>query len=130
MAGSYTLVRDSRPFADGPRSSAFDSGAPRLTLVGTLGAKAGNVSGQVQYFRTDGFDLGNSTRQTRVAAFDPVNLFLAIDLPSVSAKRPPQLSLTVQNLFDKDPPFFNGGSGYTNGSTYGRLVLLGVRAGF
>ncbi len=130
VAGSYTLVRDSQPFAGGDRTDAFDVGAPRLTLVGTAGAKVGGLSGQVQYFRTNGFDLGNNIRQRRIGAFDPVNLFLSYDLPAGSALRGTQVSLTVQNVFDRDPPFANGGSGYANGSTYGRLFLLGLRKTF
>lgn len=127
VAGSYTLVRDSQPFEGGARSDVFDAGAPRLSLVGTAGATVGSLSGQVQYIRTDGYDLGNNPLQDRVGAFDPVNLFLSYDLPGGSFLADTSLTLNVQNLFDRDPPFFNGGSGYTNGSTYGRLFILGLR---
>ncbi len=130
VAGSYTLVRDSQPFSGGPRTDAFEVGAPRLMLVGTAGAKIGGLSGQVQYFRTNGFDLGNNIRQSRIGAFDPVNLFLSYDIAQGPVLGGTQVSLTVQNVFDRDPPFFNGGSGYGNGSTYGRLFLLGLRKAF
>lgn len=42
----------------------------------------------------------------------------------------------VDNLFNQNPPFFGGYpsigsfSGYTNGSTLGRMVLLGVKKKF
>ncbi len=130
VAGSYTLIRDSQPFAGGARSSVFDAGAPRLTLAGTLGAQVGRFNGQVQYFRTDGYELPGNTRQSRVGAFDPVNLFASYDLPAGWLPGKTQINLTVQNAFDKDPPFFNGGNGYTNGSTSGRLFLIGARQSF
>ena len=43
-----------------------------------------------------------------------------------------QLYVDVSNLFDKDPPFFNGASGYNNyaGNPIGRVVSLGVRSRF
>ncbi|MES3153960.1 TonB-dependent receptor plug domain-containing protein [Sphingomonas faeni] len=130
VAGSYTLVRDSQPFAGGETTNAFDVGAPRSTLVATAGAKAGGLSGQVQYFRTSGYDLGNNVRQDHVGAFTPVNLFVSYDLGDDGPLKNTQVSVTAQNLFDRDPPFFNGGNGYTNGSTYGRMILLGLRKGF
>jgi iron complex outermembrane receptor protein len=46
------------------------------------------------------------------------------------------LTLNVDNLLDKDPPFYNGcvgGAGvcgFTNGSTLGRLVTFGLRTHF
>lgn len=130
VAGSYTLVRSDQPFADGPSSSAFDAGAPRLTLMATAGATIGKFSGQVQYSRTNGYDLGGYQYQTRVGAFDPVNVFASYDFGEAGLLKGTLISVTIQNLFDKNPPFYNGGSGYTNGSTYGRLVVLGLRKKF
>ncbi|MGH1559829.1 hypothetical protein ACRAWD_23220 [Caulobacter segnis] len=40
------------------------------------------------------------------------------------------MTLNVDNLFDKAPPWRNANSGYANGSTLGRLVSLGVRTKF
>jgi outer membrane receptor protein involved in Fe transport len=73
--------------------------------------------------------------QTHIGSFTTVRLFLRYDLshldfiPSVVANNA-AVTLTIDNLLDKDPPLYRGAydvlyNGYANGSTLGRLFEIG-----
>ena len=61
-----------------------------------------------------------------MSAFKTVDLFVGYDLPDLGPLADSMLTLNVDNLFDEDPPYTNTNIGYTNGSTLGRLVSVGV----
>lgn len=73
--------------------------------------------------------------QTRVDSFNVVDLFLAYELPAAWLPSETSLTLNVDNLFNQDPPFYNGCAGggqcvFINGATLGRLVTIGLRSKF
>ncbi|GFE82414.1 TonB-dependent receptor [Steroidobacter agaridevorans] len=145
LAGTYTLHRENAIAAGAEFVSTLDEpGESRFFLSATLGAQVGALTGAVSLSQRQGYDLGPPVTnapsvldpvvrtQTSVDSFRTVDLFFNYDLPSSVAE---QLSLTlnVSNVLDEEPPFFNGCQsvslcGYTNGSTLGRVVTLGVRS--
>ena len=36
------------------------------------------------------------------------------------------LLLNIENAFNRAPPFYNANAGIANGSTYGRLISVGI----
>jgi iron complex outermembrane receptor protein len=75
-------------------------------------------------------------QQTEVGSFDVVSLFARYDFKAGGAFENLSLSLSVDNLFDQDPPEYRQntittpGFGYANGGTLGRLVQFGVSKKF
>lgn len=143
--GTYTLNRDVKvtPVA------AFQDylttpGQSRFLLQAALGATVGGLTGRVTFNHREGYDLnpavgGAASRfplQTKVDSFNTVDLFLGYDVKGEGLFKDLSFTLNVNNLLDQDPPFYNDPSpifnaaGYTNGSTYGRYVQLGVRKKF
>lgn len=145
VGGTYTLHRDVKvtPVA------AFQDylttpGQSRFLLQGSLGGTVGGLTGRVTYSHREGYDLNPQIgatgsrfpAQNRVTGFDTVDLFFAYDVKGNGLFQDLSFTLNVNNVFDQDPPFYNevspifNASGYTNGSTYGRYVQIGVRKKF
>jgi iron complex outermembrane receptor protein len=64
-------------------------------------------------------------------AYTTVDLRASVTLPNVGLAKGVQLALEVNNLFDRNPPFFPAGDG--TGGAYnpiGRYVALNVRKVF
>lgn len=137
LSGSYTLNREvalvaGAQFVDDLKSP----GSSRLFLSASAGADFGDLSATASLNHRQGYDLNPAITTTRfgtqreVDSFTTVDLFLNYDLPSYFGDES-ALTLNVDNLFDEDPPFFSGAGlsagGFTNGSTLGRLVTLGIR---
>lgn len=142
FAGTYLLSRKSAVVAGAPFVDELKgAGTSRLSFVATVGAQVGNVTGSVSWNHKQGYDLNpvvTSARfgtQGHVGSFNTVDLFLAYQIPSDWLPGETSLTLNVTNLFDQDPPFYNGciGTalcGFSNGSTLGRLATLGIRTKF
>jgi len=131
IAGTYTLNRETQATAGAAVVDELESGNRRLGLVGTLGANAGDFTGLVTVNHSGGYPVLNVVNQTRVDSFTTVNLFLQHDLSSLGGfGEDLSATVNVDNLFNQDPPYFNGVSGYANGSTLGRLVTFGIRKAF
>jgi len=145
IAGTYTLNRDRAIVAGAPFVDRIENNVSRLQLIGTLGAKIGRLTGSASVSHRSGYDLdpiiaANPANpfplaQSRVGSFTTVDAFLEYKLPDSWLDNETSLTLNVTNLFDQDPPFYNapaygGSSGFTNGSTLGRLVQIGVRTKF
>ena len=153
VSGNYVLSRKSQaspiaPLADelrGNTSRGVD-GSPRLSLQTIAGANIGQLRAQVIWNHTSGFAVPPTPTvpvqptppipvQTRVGAFDTVNLFFKYDVPGDSMfTKNLSFTLNVNNLFDQDPPFllrnnFNE-QGYANGFTLGRMFIFGVSKQF
>jgi len=141
VAGSYTLnikqaTTPGAPFVD----RFFTPGDSRLFLTASLGAQSKTLGGSVTVNHRQGYDISPARSgplyptQDHVDGFTTVDLYLNLTLPEHVIKET-SLTLNVQNVFDTDPPFLNGAnslgtSGYTNGSTLGRLVQVGIRKKF
>lgn len=85
-----------------------------------------------------GYDLpaGTVTGQSHVSSYTLVDLSADIGLSSMIGLKDMVLSLSVQNLFDRDPPYYGALpasyalGGYANGGTLGRTIGLGIRTKF
>jgi len=130
-SGSYILNRDARTTATAPLVDVLATDASRLNLSASAGANVKAFSAQATLYHTAGYELGTAAgAQTRVGSYNVVDLVLTYDLTGKGILRDLSLSLNVNNLFDQDPPFFNSGFGYANGSTLGRLIQFGIRKKF
>jgi len=128
FAGTYTLKRETQAVQGGPFSDDLDNGFGRFQFVATLGGKVGDLAARATLNHRSGFPLLGVLPQTRVSAFNTVDLFLAYDLGDLLKNT--LLTLNVDNILDQDPPYLNNSTGYTNGSTLGRLISFGVRTRF
>lgn len=141
VAGTYTLNRDRAIVADAPFVDRIGDNVSRLQMIGTLGANIDRLTISASVSHRSGYDLdpiiaANPANpfpkaQSRVGSFTTVDTFLEYKLPTAWLDNETSLTLNVTNLFDQDPPFYNfpafdGNSGYTNGSTLGRLVQIGI----
>ncbi|MET0180867.1 MAG: TonB-dependent receptor [Novosphingobium sp.] len=121
----------------------------RFKLRATAGAEIGNFLAQATFSHTEGYDLDPAigfvgttstgqtfTSQTMVGDFNVFDLFFRYDFEGDGLTQDLQLTLNVNNVFDKDPPVFRGpqsggpGTGIINGSTLGRLVQFGISKKF
>lgn len=143
VGGSYTLNRKVARVAGGTFREELDTpGRNRLALVASAGVKAGDFGATAFLNHRGGYDLNPGLpatarfpAQDSVGSFTTVDLFLTYDLPDNWLGKDVSFSLTVNNVFDQDPPFYNScvgttTCGYTNGSTLGRLIQFGVRTKF
>jgi iron complex outermembrane recepter protein len=140
LAGSYTLHRKNALVDGAPFVDELDSpGTSPFFFVASVGAQVGDVSASASFNHRQGYDLSPAAvtprfgTQRQVDSFDTVDLFLAYRLPWWSNET--SLTLNVTNVFDEDPPYYNGclGTalcGFTNGSTLGRLTTVGLRSKF
>jgi iron complex outermembrane recepter protein len=130
VSGTYILDKRISNYASGPYTDYLTNGTTsRLTVVGSLGTVVGPYSARVSVNHNTGFNLpaGTVVGQTKIDSFTVVNLYLGVDLGQFGALKENELSLNVNNVFDQDPPYYNSGSGYTNGGTLGRLLTLSLR---
>ena len=72
--------------------------------------------------------------QTTVSPYDTFDLYTQYELKAIDSL-PVTLSLGITNLFNTNPPHYNGvdtnyGSGYANGNTLGRVIQLGANVKF
>lgn len=143
--GNYQLSRKSQPSPGAPVTDNLTGdaargvdGSPRLALQTTLGATIGSLRAQATWNHTSGFAIPQTTSapaQSRVDAFDTVNLFFKYDFDGDDDWRKGlSLTLNVNNLFDQAPPVLlrNGQNenGYANGFTIGRMFVVGLSKQF
>lgn len=127
IAGTYTLDRDEQAVTGGSFTNALANGTGRLNFVADVGAKVGHFAGRAQLNYRDGYPILGVTNQTHVDSFKTVDLFFSYDLGAKGVLHDTMLTINVDNVFDQDPPYLNSSTGYTNGSTLGRLVSFGIR---
>jgi len=127
--------------ADGVNFGTNQAGinGPHFNSATVIGATVGeNIRGQLTWNHLGSFNLSTPAGlgQTSVGAFNTVDFYAQYDLgPKLKNLPPISLSLGISNLFDTNPPAYNGsnpafGSGYANGSTVGRVFQLGANVKF
>lgn len=141
FSGTYVLGRQRAIIPGTPFVNDLKTpGDSRLSFVAAVGARIGGLSGTASVNRRGGYDLNPAITtarfgtQRRVSSFTTVDLFFSYDLPETWLSDT-SFTLNVNNLLDQDPPFYNGCAGtvqcgFTNGSTLGRLVQVGIRKKF
>jgi iron complex outermembrane receptor protein len=128
ISGTYTLNRKSSAVAGGPFSDNLKNGVGRTALVAGVGARVGDLTGRATLNYRGGYPILGIPSQSHVSSFKTVDLFFSYDLGALIPNS--SLTLNVDNVFDQDPPYLNSANGYTNGSTLGRIVSVGVRTKF
>ncbi|WP_165828936.1 TonB-dependent receptor plug domain-containing protein [Caulobacter radicis] len=127
IAGTYILNREITPVAGQAPLDDLAANTSRLSLSASVGATVGAFTANATLYHTAGYKVQNVPSQSRVDAFNVVDLYFAYDVRGEGVYKDLSLTLNLNNVFDEDPPFLNSGTGYTSGSTYGRLVQVGVR---
>jgi iron complex outermembrane receptor protein len=151
--GNYVLSRKSQespgaPLVDLVSGNAVTrvDGSPRFSLQTIAGATIGNLRAQVTWNHTSGYPIPPTPLiamqptpqvpvQTRIGAFDTVNLFFKYDLNrEAGLMKDLSFTLNVNNVFDQDPPVAlrtnSTDLGYANGFTLGRMFIFGVSKRF
>ena len=136
-SGSFT--KSALIAADGvnflPNQAGVDG--TRFNSIGRIGANVGeNWQGVFTWNHLAGFKLSVPAQldQMDVGAFDTFDLYVQYDIKRDELP-PISLSLSVNNIFDANPPLYRGvaagtAGGYWNGSTIGRLFQLGASVKF
>jgi len=130
FGGTYTLNRETDDANTGAWVDRLKNGVNRFNFVAAIGADAGPVTGRLSLTHSGAYPIIGDPTQARIDAFNVMDLFLSLDLDKIGWLRQSSLTLNVDNLLDKDPPYLNGGSGYANGSTLGRVGSIGIRTRF
>lgn len=104
-------------------------------MIVQLGATSGGLRATATLQHTAGYQVTRSASvlQDKVGAYDVVNLAANYRFEGEDwATKGLELSLVINNAFDTDPPFFatTNGTGYANGSTIGRVFVLGLTKKF
>lgn len=130
--GTYTLRRKISGGVGVPFTNDLKTpGASRFSLLSSIGANVGQFNGTVTWTHSAGYKLNPAVAtQTKVDAFDTVDVFMGYDFKGEGLSKDLSVSVNVANLFNQDPPFYNQDPGFTNGSTLGRLVQVGVSKRF
>ena len=136
--GNYQLTRKSQASSTSPVVNVLATENPKLALQSTAGVDIGHFRAQATWNHTAGYAIvpTNSVPvQSRVGAFDTVDLFFKYDIPSGSALlKDLSITLNVKNVFNQDPPVLlrnqPNENGFANGFTLGRLFIFGVSKKF
>jgi iron complex outermembrane receptor protein len=132
---TYTLNRDSEPFEGAPLVDLLANNNRKLTLSANVGVEVGRFLASATLNYSGGYPVVGVVNQTRVKAFHPLNLFFRYGFDGPGLLRDTELTLNIDNVFDINPPFYNGGIGgglfgLANGSTLGRYYNVGLRKRF
>jgi iron complex outermembrane recepter protein len=133
--GTWRLKDENQFLAESPVNNDLENFTSIFQSTLTLGATYGNLRGQVTWQHSSGFSVTPANRwifQTRVPAFDLFNVSFRYTVPATSRLLEDlQLTLTVNNIFDKSPPLsFTTTGGTLNGQTLGRFVQFGISKRF
>jgi iron complex outermembrane recepter protein len=130
LGGTYTLNRKTSDANNGIYVDRLKNGVGRFNYVATAGGTYGKVTARATLTHSGGYPILGEAVQSKVGAYNTVDFYAGVDLGDFGPMQGTQLTLNVDNLFDKAPPWRNANNGYANGSTLGRLVSLGVRTKF
>uniref|UniRef100_B0SZR3 TonB-dependent receptor n=1 Tax=Caulobacter sp. (strain K31) TaxID=366602 RepID=B0SZR3_CAUSK len=135
LAGNYIFKFETQLSPTAPVSDSLKLGIPTTTLRGTLGAQAGlfNAVAFVNYRGgvTGLYATPTSAAEYSAKAYTTVDLRFSVKLPYGGLAKRTELGLQVNDLFDKDPPFFPQAEGI--GGAYnpiGRYLALNLRKSF
>lgn len=130
--GTYVLSKttQSAPGALFYNTAKYDMS--RFNLVSSIGATISQLKLRATWNHTAGYKLTPDSvpDQTRVSAYDTVDLFLGYDFKGQGALNGVMLTLNVNNVFNQDPPFLNVNDGYAGGNVIGRYIQIGLRKDF
>jgi iron complex outermembrane recepter protein len=134
--GAWVLRNDTALAPGAPFTDSISTGTPYNRVTLGVGANVENFRAQATMQHQSGYPVPPSanqcTCQTRIDSFDLVNLSFSYNgTKSGAALQDFRLTLTINNVLDKDPPVAMTTTGTTaNGSTLGRLVQFGIEKKF
>jgi len=139
--GNYDLTRDQQAVRGAVFRDQIQDNASRLRFRSILGSQIGALRAQAAVNYSAGYDLnpsvGVGVTQTKVKSLTTVDLFFKYDLSETGPLSETALTLSVNNVFDQDPPVFlkqnaltPATNGFTNGRTLGRFVQFGIDTKF
>jgi iron complex outermembrane recepter protein len=136
LSGNYQLDSQSQPAPGLPYVDNFVTfPQTRHKMIVQLGATAGGlwVTGTLQH--SAGYSVARSAilLQDAVGAYDVINLAATYSFEGDgSIEKGLQLTLTMNNAFNEEPPILRqtGSVGYANGSTLGRVAIVGFTKKF
>lgn len=135
LAGNYILKFDTQLSPGAPVSDSLHLGLPRYTARASLGASMGPVGmmGFVNHRAgvKSTYNTPTGFGEYKADPYTTVDLRVSWTLPDAGMTEGTQLTLQVNDLFDKKPPFFPATDGI--GGTYnpiGRFVALNLRKSF
>ncbi len=145
--GTVSTRNDNQPASTSPFQSIQAFGVPLWAASGYAQIVTGPWRSRASVQYTPSFQVNRGAQaytlynQRRIPGFYTVNLNVGYDLSNlVSWGNNAQVSVTVNNLFDADPPIYlhggsslpaNSGPGIVAvGSTIGRYVMLSAQKGF
>jgi len=133
LGGNYELKREVSVNAVSPMVNDIDF-RPRYRAVASMGYNIGSFRSQLLLRRNDGYTVSAGSPQTfvqtRINAFTVADLSLAWEFDNAGWMADTMLSLNIDNIQDRAPPFFHGAGGFGNGSTLGRLFIIGFNKKF
>jgi iron complex outermembrane receptor protein len=137
VSGSYVLTYDVQAFAGGPTTNLSQNGVSQLRLQAMAGATVGKLTGRATVQHTGGYDVAPvaaALNQSRVGSLTVLNLAFNYDFEADRILNGTSLTFNVDNVFDSDPPLYNGivntsQPGFA-GFTLGRVFQFGIRKKF
>lgn len=137
VGGSLVLSYDVLAFNGGGTTRLKDNTVSELRLQVMAGAKVGDFTGRATLQHTSGYIVAPTTEnlgQTWVKGLNVINLAFNYDLQGASVLDGTSLSLNVDNLFNVDPPHYNGVVNTSQPSyamfTLGRVIQFGITKKF
>jgi len=128
LGGTYGLSSKNRATATSPQVDELPLSS-RYTAVTSLGYQLNDVRAQLIVRTNDGYTVSAGS-QTRISSFTVADLSFGWDVGGDGLLAGTLLSLNLDNVLNRNPPFFNNAEGYANGSTLGRTVTVGVQKRF
>lgn len=138
IAGTYILKRDNAAVVGDPYVSELATLNSRLKMRMTVGADIGHLRAQATWNFSQGFATPPTglNNQRWVGDFNTIDLYFKYDISGQGVFENLSLNVTATNIFDQDPPAFDGSAivkaqrGFRNGNTVGRLVQIGFNKKF
>ncbi|KPH66081.1 TonB-dependent receptor domain-containing protein [Novosphingobium sp. ST904] len=139
IAGNIRLKQDTKA---SPIAALVDDlmyGQPKTKFTASVGATIDKLRAQATLYHVSGFeraDQGQASAfgQTRIGAFDTVDLYFRYTFSGTGITDGLALSLNVKNVLNAVPPVYKnvGQNGYdpSNAFTLGRVFQLGVEKAF
>lgn len=137
VGGSLVLSYDVQARPGGIVTRLKDNTVSELRLQVMAGAKVGDFTGRATLQHTSGYFVAPTTQnlqQSWIKGLNVVNLAFNYDLQGEGVIGGTSLSLNIDNVFDVDPPLYNGivntsQPGYAM-FTLGRIVQFGITKKF
>ena len=133
--GNYVLNRKEQAVAGATFVDTVKA-QTRFILSSTLGAGVGNLRAQVTWRHLGGWNvapLASNLNQSKIKAYDTINMFAQYDFKGDGMMKDLSLTFNVDNLFDKDPPPYNGSLNSLDGyavTSIGRVFQFGISKKF